>query len=148
MEKDTGDEYTAVSLHTHPKRAELEAKERQAQANAEFFEPLAGPYDITLIKLDRWVNFKRNRIAPICLFAALETPPAVWRKIIETNVKSKPFSFQHGYVAGFGSSSFSGKCWTIKQGPNPFMECAEDFIANGEQVKVLKLLNINFSGVL
>ena len=99
--------YKGARLHHHPSRIALEKNNRKDQSNESQYNPFAGPFDITLLRLDRDVEFIPEKIAPICLFGLDYS------------------GFKYGYVAGFGSLSFAHNCWTSKDGPNAFSECKE-----------------------
>ncbi len=106
LARNPGIEYRGVMLIHHPERIKLELRHRARARKQSSYAPYAGPFDLTLVKTDRIVQFVPNKIAPICLFGA-------------------PYDdFDSGYVAGFGSDSFAHQCWTSKDGPNPFEECA------------------------
>eukprot|EP00094_Tigriopus_californicus_P005767 TCALIF_05560-PA protein Name:"Similar to ST14 Suppressor of tumorigenicity 14 protein homolog (Bos taurus)" AED:0.11 eAED:0.11 QI:0/1/0.71/1/1/1/7/111/913 len=104
VEKIPGFFYRAKAVHIHPTRIEMELRMR-ANRPGQFFQPYAGPYDVALIELDGFVEFKHGSVLPICLFGI---------DLAE---------FDYGYVAGFGTTSFADTCWTSKEGPNAFEEC-------------------------
>lgn len=104
VERIPGIFYRAKAIHIHPTRIEMELRIR-ANRPGQFFQPYAGPYDVALIELDGFVEFKQGSILPICLFG------------IDLS------EFDYGYVAGFGTTSFADTCWTSKEGPNAFEEC-------------------------
>ena len=45
-------------------------------------------------------------------------------------------SFGTAYVAGFGTTTFMGTCWTDKTGPNPYRKCKENYEWNGKSYTV------------
>ena len=106
LQDNPGTELSASELFHHPERIKLEAEHRK-QASSGAYEPFAGPYDITVVKVNEPMRFNDKRVMPICLFGG-------------------DFQeFKYGYIAGFGSMSFSTKCWTARDGPHPFEECKE-----------------------
>jgi hypothetical protein len=139
---DKGKKYHAVSLHIHPERIRHERANRKKQRDTENYVPYAGPFDITLVKLEKYVEFlpdkasrivfwdvnrkgltpQRNfliQIMPICLFGGVD-----------------PQHFDFGYVAGFGSTGFDDLCWTTKDGPNQYEQCKQSFNVNGKHYEV------------
>ena len=71
VKKDVGTEYRAKSIHIHPKRIEMELAHRKKQKGAKggSYNPYAGPYDITLIKLNKHVDFVKGKVKKKLLFS-------------------------------------------------------------------------------
>ena len=69
LEEDPGDEYKAVGLYTHPERIKLEKEHRAGfDSGGGMYEPYAGPYDLTLVKLDRKVEFVQGKVTKLSYF--------------------------------------------------------------------------------
>lgn len=62
--EDLGDQYSASAIYIHPERMKLEIEHREmsSEADPNLFEPFAGPYDLTLVKLDREVKFQEGKV--------------------------------------------------------------------------------------
>ena len=60
--RDPGTVFAAVSLHIHPERIKLEETHRKKQEGKSEYLSFAGHYDITLVKLNRFVAFKKDRV--------------------------------------------------------------------------------------
>ena len=56
-----GSEYRAVAVHIHPKRIEKELEHRKKQEGKGEYLPYAGLYDITVVKLNKYVPFEKDK---------------------------------------------------------------------------------------
>lgn len=61
VERIPGIFYRAKAIHIHPTRIEMELRIR-ANRPGQFFQPYAGPYDVALIELDGFVEFKQGSV--------------------------------------------------------------------------------------
>lgn len=60
-DNDPGESYKGIALHHHPERIKLEREHRKQ--NFEYgYSPFAGPYDVSLVKLDRNVKFIPDKV--------------------------------------------------------------------------------------
>ena len=61
MKSDPGVELRGTALHHHPERIKLETAHRKENAGDKF-NPFAGPYDITLVKVDKNMEFDNKKV--------------------------------------------------------------------------------------
>lgn len=129
LSEDKGKLYRAKTIHFHPKRVAAERAHRRLHASSILgYEPYAGPYDIALIKLAKFVPFKKNKVIPFTHKKDLQLHGPSFIQVGPICLFDiNPKDFSHGYVAGFGSTNFADICWTSKRGPNPFMQCKPRF---------------------